>query len=120
VALSHCWGGSTPIITIMANISKFMKRIPTPLPKVFADAVAVTRALGIQYLWINSLYIIQDSREDWSNQAPHMASVYGSAYITIAADAASNSSQGFLNYLNRQLSAPVSVTYEGITEENLI
>ena len=120
VALSHCWGGSTPVMTTMANIGKFMKRIPTPLPKAFADAVAVARALGIQYLWFDSLCIIQDSREDWSNQAPHLASVYGSAYVTIAADAASNSSQGFLNHPNRQLSAPVPVTYEGITEENLI
>jgi Heterokaryon incompatibility protein (HET) len=120
VALSHCWGGSTPVMTTIANIDKFRNRIPPPLPKTFADAVEVTRALGIQYLWIDSLCIIQDSPGDWSNEASLMASVYSSAYVTIAADAASNSSQGFLNHSNRQLSAAVPVTYEGVTEHSQI
>jgi hypothetical protein len=54
------------------------------------DAVLVTKAMGVRYLWIDSLCIIQD-KEDWALHAPQMATVYGNAYLTISADAAENS-----------------------------
>lgn len=100
-------------MTTTQNIDAFTKSIPMPLPKTFADAVSVTRALDIQYLWIDSLCIIQDSPEDWSDQAPHMATVYGGAYVTIAADAASDSSEGFLEHPNRKFNKEVEVDYPG-------
>ncbi|KAK1502880.1 hypothetical protein CTAM01_04869 [Colletotrichum tamarilloi] len=37
----------------------------TSLSKTFQDAVLVTRRLGIKYIWIDSLCIIQDSKLDW-------------------------------------------------------
>jgi hypothetical protein len=111
VALSHCWGGSTPVMTTNENLDSFTKYIPTPLPQTFADAVLVTRALDIRYLWIDSLCIIQDSVQDWQTQAPLMGRVYSEAYVTIAADAATNSTDGFLNHSNRSLSKEVEVDY---------
>jgi hypothetical protein len=54
------------------------------------DAILVTKAMGVRYLWIDSLCIIQD-KEDWTIHAPQMATVYGNAYLTISADAAANS-----------------------------
>jgi hypothetical protein len=35
-------------------------------PKTFQDVIYATWRLGIQYLWIDSLCIIQDSNEDWN------------------------------------------------------
>ncbi|KAH7625330.1 hypothetical protein B0T09DRAFT_361305 [Sordaria sp. MPI-SDFR-AT-0083] len=46
------------------------------LPQTFADAVWVTRELGIRYLWINSLCIIQDSPSDWDAESQQMGSIY--------------------------------------------
>lgn len=57
------------------------------------DAVTVTRALGIRYLWIDSLCIIQDSRDDWSREASKMSGIYRNAVVTIAADCSRDHSE---------------------------
>ena len=56
------------------------------LPKTFRDAVMITRDLGIRYLWIDSLCILQDSTEDWEREAAKMATIYEQCYLMIAAD----------------------------------
>ena len=66
------------------------------LPRTFRDAVQVTRELGIQYLWIDSLCIIQWNDKDWEHEAKRMENVYALAYCTIAATSAVNSNSGFL------------------------
>ena len=50
--------------------------------------------MGVQYLWIDSLCIIQDSATDWEAEAARMGSYYSHALFNIAAAGASNSSQG--------------------------
>lgn len=96
VALSHCWGGIVPIMTTTSTIREFSERLPSELPKSFADAIAVTRTMGQKYLWIDSLCILQDSAEDWVFESSRMDQVYSHALFTISADAAANSSSGFL------------------------
>lgn len=67
IALSHCWGAvGTPFITAKSNIQRWMDGIDRRmLPKTFQDAVIVARSLGVRYLWIYSLCIIQQDLEDW-------------------------------------------------------
>jgi hypothetical protein len=62
--------------------------------KYFRDAIAITRKLGIRYLWIDSLCIIQDDREDQELEAIKMGSVYGNAYLVLAATAAADGDVG--------------------------
>ncbi len=70
VALSHVWGGMLPIRTTTANIKAHQEGILlSALPRMFQDAIKVTRALGIRYIWIDSLCIIQDSKSDWEIEA---------------------------------------------------
>jgi len=64
------------------------------LPKTFQDAIEVTRRLGISYLWIDSLCIIQDSKDDWAREASKMADIYRNAYVTVAATGAKDSTVG--------------------------
>ena len=66
------------------------------LPRTFQDAIRVTRELGIEYLWIDSLCIIQWNEEDWKREAGRMEDVFASAYCTIAATSAVDSNAGFL------------------------
>lgn len=98
LALSHCWGDpatSGIVTTTHETYSARLASIPiTSLPKTFQDAVYITRKLGIRWLWIDSLCIIQGSPEDWAIQAAQMCSIYRNAYLTIAASSASNSSVG--------------------------
>ena len=55
------------------------------MPKTFQDAIVTTKEFGIEFIWIDSLCIIQDSPSDWAYEAARMASVYSGATCTIAA-----------------------------------
>jgi hypothetical protein len=93
--LSHCWGTSPIIKTTKAGFDEFTKCIEVEkLGKVFRDAVSVTKGLGLRYLWIDSLCIIQDDPGDWEAEAANMAQIYSQAFVTIAACAASDGSKG--------------------------
>lgn len=93
--LSHCWGKQQIITTTKANISRHLQAIPwDALSRTFQDAVTCARRLGLNYLWIDSLYIIQDVTGDWIDQSPLMADYYSKAHITIAATASPDSAGG--------------------------
>ncbi|KAF2815311.1 uncharacterized protein BDZ99DRAFT_377819, partial [Mytilinidion resinicola] len=77
------------------------------LPQTIKDAILVTWKLGIRYLWVDALCIVQkavfDSKNgisihdgEWAVEANNMASVYGNAYITIMAASAADCQDGFL------------------------
>jgi hypothetical protein len=51
-------------------------------PPTIRDAVIVTRRLGVQYLWIVSLCIVQDDLDDWSAESTKMGDVYENGYAT--------------------------------------
>lgn len=99
-ALSHVWGNpkaSPPLRLLSSNISQLNNGIQEfELPKTFLDAAHVCACLGIRYLWIDSLCIIQNSQDDWREQALLMHRVYGHALITIVATAARSCHDGFL------------------------
>ncbi|TGJ86726.1 hypothetical protein E0Z10_g2075 [Xylaria hypoxylon] len=109
ITLSHRWGdpkAHPTFCTYHCNVNSFLSGIAfDELPKTFQDAVTVTRALGIRYLWIDSLCIIQSHQgcsdacgrsNDWVTEAPAMGKYYSSSYLTIAATSAQGSSYGFL------------------------
>jgi len=95
LTLSHCWG-KIDIITLTQNNKKeFEAAIPhESLCQTFKDAVALTRELGEEYIWIDSLCIIQDDPEDWRREASKMSGVYGGSYLNIAASGACDGSVG--------------------------
>ncbi|KAI0896197.1 HET-domain-containing protein [Annulohypoxylon nitens] len=95
--LSHCWGGAIPSITLTANKSARTDSLPIDsLPQNFKDAIEITRALGIRYLWIDALCIIQDSKPDWFREAGKMSSVYAGATIVLSALDSPASTAGFV------------------------
>ncbi|KAK0643414.1 heterokaryon incompatibility protein-domain-containing protein [Cercophora newfieldiana] len=109
-ALSHCWGGASPVRTLNRNIEDHFMALPlSSLPQTFADAIAVTRAMGLEFLWIDSLCIIQDDLQDWEREAARMAHVYANAWVTISADAATDADKGFLGPPSRMVPAYKSI-----------
>lgn len=96
VTLSHCWGKAQIIQLKQAVEATFTDNgIPVDsLPPTFQQAVIVTRCLGIRYLWIDSLCIMQDSKQDWETESALMASVYGHGLVNIAASSSSDSRGG--------------------------
>lgn len=105
VVLSHRWGtqsedDKTRYCTTMENIGHRQHGFNiADLPKTFQDAIRVTRELGVEYIWIDSLCIIQhgDAQRDWDKESILMESVYSSAYCTIAATSARDMKDGFLD-----------------------
>jgi len=96
IAFSHCWGKPKFATLTKANVSEFRKSIPTDiLAQTFQDAIVTTRALGLRFVWIDSLCIIQDSNEDWQREAASMKDIYTNAYFVLAAAKAWDSSETF-------------------------
>jgi hypothetical protein len=107
IALSHRWGDITqypPFRTLRKDpsgrgqeLNTFLKGIPyDQLPATFKDAVNTTRALGIRYLWIDSICIIQGDGGDFSEEAKLMEDVFSCAYCVLAASRATGQHDGFL------------------------
>ncbi|CAO2655121.1 Nn.00g101850.m01.CDS01 [Neocucurbitaria sp. VM-36] len=97
VALSHCWGGPIDTVLTTERVRSFEKRLPyDDLPPNFQDAITITRFLGIQYLWIDSLCIIQDSKRDWEIESKKMGLVYRDSTVTLSAMASKGSKHGIL------------------------
>ncbi|KAG0649287.1 hypothetical protein D0Z07_4326 [Hyphodiscus hymeniophilus] len=93
--LSHCWGGTVPIRLLKSNLEDFQRHIPLlEFQKTFRDALQVAQSLGIEYIWIDSLCIIQDFPDDWAKEAASMHSVYSNAVVNIVAADAENSDDG--------------------------
>ncbi|KAL5347759.1 hypothetical protein ACLOAV_007168 [Pseudogymnoascus australis] len=85
------------------------------MPLNFQDAVKVTRKLGIQYLWIDSLCIIQDDTNDWECESAAMGQVYNHSSVTIRAAPESSrtpSKQYTGGFLSRPTGATDSPTVE--------
>ncbi|KAL6892153.1 heterokaryon incompatibility domain-containing protein [Trichoderma evansii] len=94
--LSHCWGKTQILRTVSENIERLKDEIPwNSLSKTFQDAIEFSRTIGIEYIWIDSLCIIQDSANDWEGEAAKMADYYANCHITLAATASIDGSVGF-------------------------
>ncbi|RGP78904.1 hypothetical protein FLONG3_2809 [Fusarium longipes] len=76
-ALSYCWGPGTDTFTLNHKTMK-------------------TRQLGIQYIWIDALCIIQGDKDDWERESKLMANVYGHATLTITAGRSSDARNSFI------------------------
>ncbi|KAI0885986.1 uncharacterized protein GGS22DRAFT_159532 [Annulohypoxylon maeteangense] len=102
IALSHRWGDPTnTLFCTTSNIESLKRSINYyDLPKNFQDAVTVTRGLGIKYLWIDSLCIIQGDGGDFDTESRLMEDYYSGAYCTISASSADESTSGFLDSLS--------------------
>ncbi|KAF1921850.1 heterokaryon incompatibility protein-domain-containing protein [Ampelomyces quisqualis] len=115
-ALSHCWGTGLRLATTKSNWAKLAVQVSfDALPPLFQDAVIITRQLGLRYIWIDSLCIIQDSLRDWETESSKMSSIYQNSYITISATNSGDSNARCL--IDRR--KPVKIPYENTTKKEL-
>ncbi|KAH8586961.1 heterokaryon incompatibility protein-domain-containing protein [Bisporella sp. PMI_857] len=98
VTLSHCWGTlKIPTLTRDSFYDLASGVRASSLPKTFRDAVEMTLLLGANYLWIDSLCILQDSEEDWVREASVMGSVYSNGLCNLAASISVDASGGLFH-----------------------
>jgi hypothetical protein len=85
VTLSYRWGNTNPIRTEMRKLQTFGDWIPlNRVSKTMNDAITITRRLGVRYLWIDALCIVQDSKMDWIREASNTVNIYRNSLLTIA------------------------------------
>jgi hypothetical protein len=97
VALSYRWGPTPHFSTTTENREAHLAGMSMDrLPQTFRDAIAVTRSLKKQYLWIDSICIIQGEGGDFSKESKRMEDVYSGAYCVLAASCATDQRSGFL------------------------
>ncbi|KAI1662792.1 HET-domain-containing protein [Daldinia decipiens] len=97
-ALSYVWGEEQPHQTTAARLPSYLQQIDTKyIPATIKDAIKVTRALGLRYLWVDAFCIVQDSKEDKARNIAQIRNIFRHSYITIIAANAKKVSDGFLN-----------------------
>ncbi|KIW19779.1 hypothetical protein PV08_00354 [Exophiala spinifera] len=102
-ALSHCWGDKKDRVkaiptTTRATLPRHLDNIEwEDLTPTFRDSVTIVRRLGLRYVWIDSLCIVQDDGADFAREAARMALIYSQADLVIAATRASTGDAGLFH-----------------------
>lgn len=100
LALSHPWGAPPHFCTTPTSLRRHLDQLPVDSPRfpsTFRDAIAITRELGLPYLWIDSLCIVQGPGGDFDAEAQRMEDVFAGAYCVLAASGAKAQTDGFLS-----------------------
>ncbi|KAK4189501.1 heterokaryon incompatibility protein-domain-containing protein [Podospora australis] len=88
VALSYVWGNAAQLCLDRATkdvltTSGGLERLRARLPRTISDAMAICKAVGERFLWVDALCIQQDDHRDKQGQIAAMGSIYRSASFTI-------------------------------------
>lgn len=103
LVLSCKWGPFSHFNTTSKNVASHNYRIEfEELPKTFQDAVVISRELGVQYLWIDSVCIIVDVVKDLVQEMQRMEDTFSNAYCVLAASSTEGQSSGFLGPRKRE------------------
>lgn len=118
MTLSHRWGSGNYYKLTTSTRDQLLLGLPSSaLPQTFQDAFFVARRLGIRYLWIDALCIIQhgDKQRDWQNEVTLMHKVYMNSHCNISAAHVPDSTHSMFSSRNLPLLQPqiVNVYLDG-------
>jgi hypothetical protein len=110
--LSHCWGGIADMLLLTSGtLLEWEERLPLgQLAETFQDAIHFVAGMGMRYLWIDCLCILQDSIVDWVEQSSLMGKIYENAACNIVAASSENPHQGLFKSRNPFLTSECRVT----------
>ena len=97
ITLSHRWSEKVrPASTTTKNLATRLQSLNvSELPKTFRDAFEFVRKLDItQYIWIDSICIVQDDPSDWEREAGSMGKIYSDSFLNLSATGATSSDDG--------------------------
>lgn len=95
VTISYSWGTQEPLTkeqrehidagrTLKDNVeARLCSFSLSQIPVMLRQAILFIRALGYEYIWIDSVCIIQLNFEDWTREAPYMREYYGNSVFTL-------------------------------------
>jgi hypothetical protein len=99
VALSYVWGGTKQLLLYSGNVvqmsqSGALRTYSSEVSKTICDAMTITRELGFQYLWVDTLCICQDDTQEKESQIASMNEIYKHAMLTLVALDSKDASSG--------------------------
>lgn len=102
-AVSHRWGDPELMFrTLRRNFDDRLQGMDEEgMPKVLQDAIKVARAVGLRYLWMDTVCLIQDDEADKGKEIPKMGDYYANAFFTIFTSSSRDSTISFINTRNR-------------------
>jgi hypothetical protein len=95
--LSHCWGptGTQKLQLTTTSLNSLYSGIAVSgLKPTFRDMARLTWQLGVRFLWIDCLCIIQDDNEDWKTESALMGKVYANSWLNVSANSRGDDSAG--------------------------
>ncbi|KAI8959988.1 HET-domain-containing protein [Daldinia sp. FL1419] len=96
--LSYCWGGDQPLQLTGSSVGLLEAGMPvSSLPKTIRDTAWFTHAMGLEYLWVDALCILQDDTQNKGLEISRMALYYSQSTVTICAASPAKYSEGFLH-----------------------
>jgi hypothetical protein len=105
--LSYQWGKASHTCVLSHSFDTLLEMEYESMPQTFKDAVSIARALGVRFLWIDALCIIQPAASgddtDWRIEGPRMGVVYENSMFTIAATCAKSADDGILSKVGRSV-----------------
>lgn len=123
-ALSYCWGKSErqrKYLTTDENLKQRQEAVDiSTFPKTFTDAIVVCRHLGIRFLWIDSLCIVQGNESDWQTQSERMGDIYSNATLTISAAVGEDSHSGLFVDRDPRKTYPCTLNLQYPNEDGVI
>ncbi|KXJ89026.1 heterokaryon incompatibility protein-domain-containing protein [Microdochium bolleyi] len=98
LSLSYCWGTEPSMKLTTDTLETMHNGIPlSRLDATIRDAIHVTRGLGIPYIWVDALCIVQDAKgTEWAEESTRMNEVYGGSELTLVVANAASVKEGFL------------------------
>ena len=99
VTLSYVWGSTRNFVTKYSDLPALSEpgglgKIIEKIPKTIRDAIRLTKKLGLKYLWVDSLCIVQDDPIDKALFIPEMHQIYYRSFLTIIGAAGDNADYG--------------------------
>lgn len=113
--LSYCWGDAQNLRLTEDVLYEFTNKgiLRSRLPATIRDACDLCVGIGIRYLWVCSLCIVQDLELDWTEQSAAMAAIYNCSDLTISAASGRNCSAGLFDKRSYQSQPFATIKCEG-------
>ncbi|KAH8886590.1 HET-domain-containing protein [Thozetella sp. PMI_491] len=105
LTLSYTWGRTATLQAKRSNFAQlqqpgvlFRGGMNAQMPQTIRDAMGITKAIGYRFLWVDSLCIQQDARDEMADELAAMHLIYANSALCIVAEAGANAEYGLRGF----------------------
>ncbi|KAF4545881.1 Heterokaryon incompatibility protein [Lasiodiplodia theobromae] len=118
--LSYVWGASTEVQLearkrTIAILEQEGSLLSADVPTTIYDAIVATKMLGLRYLWVDRICIVQDDENNKLHQISQMDRIYATSYVTLVAALGRDAMSGLPGVRVDRREVKYSVHWNGLT-----